>query len=317
MRPLLRPLLPPRLQPGDTVGIIHPAGPVRDEEGFTLGLQTLRDMGLNIRYEPPDSSGPDYLAANDSQRLNELHRLWADEEVKVLIGARGGYGCLRLISSLDWDFLRAHPKWLLGFSDLTVLLNSISARCGFVTLHGPMMSSLARIDPLSFERFREVLAGEFRPCARPAGLEILRGGFGQGQLVGGNLTTLCHLLGTPWQPQTEGCILFLEDTTEPLYKLDRMLTHLASSGLLENIVGLILGLFDPGHDDRLEIIRLNEQVWRRVLELTAAAKCPVWGGFPVGHQRQNFALPIGMEALMNSFSATLEFLPQTCRRCQP
>lgn len=309
-----QPLLPSRLQPGDTVGIIHPAGPVRNAEGFAQGLQVLRDMGLHIRCELPDSSGTDYLAADDRQRLAELHRLWADEEVKALIAARGGYGCLRLISSLDWNFLRARPKWLLGFSDLTVLLNSVTARCGFVTLHGPMISTLACADHLSFKRFREVLAGEFWPCARPAGLEILRGGFGQGRLVGGNLTTLCHLLGTPWQPQTEGCILFLEDTAEPLYKLDRMLTHLACAGLLENIAGLILGLFDPGHDDRLEIIRLNEQVWRRVLELTAAAKCPVWGGFPVGHQRENFALPIGMEALMNSFSGTLEFLPQTCRR---
>jgi muramoyltetrapeptide carboxypeptidase len=273
----------------------------------------LRDLGLHIRCElPPNGSGPDYLAADDHWRLAELHRLWADEEVKALIAARGGYGCLRLINRLDWDFLRARPKWLLGFSDLTVLLNGISARTGFVTLHSPMISTLARADRLSYERFREVLAGEFRPCERPTGLEILRGGFGQGRLLGGNLTTLCHLLGTPWQPQTEGCILFLEDTAEPLYKLDRMLTHLACCGLLERLSGLILGHFDPGHDDRLEILRLNEQIWQRVLELTTAATYPVWGGFPVGHQQENFALPIGMEASMNSLSGILTFLPQTC-----
>jgi muramoyltetrapeptide carboxypeptidase len=311
MQPLL---LPPRLQPGDTVGIIHPAGPIRDEEGFAKGLQVLRDWGLHVRCQPPERSGPDYLAADDQQRLAELHRLWADQEVKALIAARGGYGCLRLISNLDWDFLCRRPKWLIGFSDLTVLLNSVTARCGFVTLHGPMISTLAlaRADRLSLERLREVLAGQFLPCTRPAGLEILRGGLAQGRLLGGNLTTLCHLLGTPQQPQTEGCILFLEDTAEPLYKIDRMLTHLACAGLFNKLNGLIIGLFDLGHDDRLETLRLNEQVWQRVLELTEAGSFPIWGGFPVGHQQENFALPIGMEAVMDSFSGSLEFLPQTC-----
>jgi muramoyltetrapeptide carboxypeptidase len=311
MRP---PVLPPRLQPGDTIGVIHPAGPVRDEEGFAQGLQALRDFGLQIRREPPDGSGPDYLAADDRQRLAELHRLWADEEVKALIAARGGYGCLRLIGSVDMKLVRAKPKWLIGFSDLTLLLNGISAQAGLVTLHGPMISTLARAERDTVIRLKECLRGEFLPCARPAGLEILRGGFSQGRLTGGNLTTLCHLLGTPQQPQTAGRILFLEDTAEPLYKIDRMLTHLACAGLLDNISGLILGLFDPGHDDRLEILRLNEQVWQRALELTAKARFPLWGGFPAGHQRDNFALPVGMEAVMDSFSGSLEFLPRSCRQ---
>lgn len=305
-------ILPPRLQPGDTVGIIHPAGPIRDEEGFAKGLQVLRDWGLQVRCEPPEQSGSDYLAADDQQRLAELHRLWADEEVKALIAGRGGYGCLRLLNDVDWDFLCRRPKWLIGFSDLTVLLNSITARCGVVTLHGPMISTLARADQLSLERFREVLAGQFLPCTRPASLEVLRGGLAQGRLLGGNLTTLCHLLGTLQQPQTEGCILFLEDTAEPLYKIDRMLTHLACAGLFSKLNGLIIGLFDLGHDDRLATLRLNEQVWQRVLELTETSSFPIWGGFPVGHQQENFALPIGMEAVMNSLSGSLAFLPQTC-----
>lgn len=306
------PVLPPRLLPGDTVGIIYPSGAIRDALALAKGLQILRDLGLNVRHAYPDGSGPDYLAADDCQRLAELHRLWADEEVKALIAARGGYGCLRLMAQLDFGFLRVRPKWLLGFSDLTVLLNGIAARCGLVTLHGPMISTIARADRLSFERLRQALAGEFRPCARPAGLEILRGGISQGRLTGGNLTTVCHLMGTPWQLRTEGKILFLEDTAEPLYKIDRMLTHLACGGVFDRLSGLILGLFDPGHDDRLATLRLNEQVWQRLLELVGQARFPVWGGFPVGHQQQNLVLPIGMEAVMNSISATLELLPQSC-----
>lgn len=308
----MRPVLPPRLLPGGTVGILYPSGPIRDARALAKGLEVLRDLGLQVRHSYPEGSGPDYLAADDRQRLAELHRLWADEEVQVLIAARGGYGCLRLLSRLDFGFLRARPKWLLGFSDLTVLLNTVSARCGLVTLHGPMISTLARADHLSFERFRAALRGEFLPCARPAGLEILRGGLGQGRLTGGNLTTVCHLMGTPWQLRTEGKILFLEDTAEPLYKIDRMLTHLACGGLFDHLAGLILGLFDPGHDDRLETLRLNEQVWQRLLELVSQARFPVWGGFPAGHQQQNVTLPVGMEAVMNSFSGALEFLPQSC-----
>lgn len=309
-----RPVLPPSLHPGDTVGIFYPAGPVRDSTAFASGLQALRDMGLQISHDPPDGSGPDYLAADDRQRTKELHKLWADEGVKALLAARGGYGCLRIMGGLDMDFFRARPKWLIGFSDLTVFLNGIFARTGMVTLHGPMVSTLARSDRSSLDRFKKILRGEFKPYFPAPGLEILRAGIGQGRLVGGNLTTLTHLLGTPWQPQTKGNILFIEDTAEPAYKLDRMLTHLACCGLLDNLSGLILGMFDPGHDDRLEMLRLNAQVWDRVIELSCSCNYPVWGGFPVGHQRENFPLPVGMEAVMDSASGTLEFLPHTCRR---
>lgn len=314
----LHPILPPRLHPGDTVGIIHPAGPVRDAAAFEKGLHILRDMGLQIRHYHPDNGGPDYLSADDGQRIRELHRLWADEEVKALIAARGGYGCLRIMGGLDLDLLRSNPKWLIGFSDLTVLLNGISAETGMVTLHGPMISTLANSESRSFQQFKEILSGQFRKIPPPSDLEILRPGTGtgtgQGRLAGGNLTTLTHLIGTPWQPRFADSILFIEDTAEPVYKLDRMLTHLSCCGLLDNLSGLILGVFDPGHDDRLEMLRLNEQVWKRVLELTGSARYPVWGGYPIGHQRANLSLPIGMEAIMDSATGMLKFLPQTCQR---
>ena len=314
-----QPILPPPLQSGDTIGIIHPAGPIRDAAAFEQGMRVLRELDLEIRHYSPDNSGPNYLAANDRHRLWELHHVWADDEVKALIAARGGYGCLRIMAGLDMNLLRSKPKWLIGFSDLSVLLNGIFQKTGIVTLHGPMVTTLARSDRPSFQRFKEAVSGEFHPCPAPAGLEILRAGgagISQGQLVGGNLTTLTHLVGTPWQPEVDGNILFIEDTTEPKYKLDRMLTHLACCGLLDNLSGLILGTFDPGHDDRLEIIRLNEEVWTRVLELTEAADYPIWGGFPIGHQQKNIALPIGMEAVMNSITGRLEFLPHTCRHCE-
>jgi muramoyltetrapeptide carboxypeptidase len=302
-------LLPPPLAPGDTIAVFHPAGPVREPANFDSGLRLLRDLGLRVRHHPPSGSGPDYLAAADEERLRELHRLWADEEVKGLIAARGGYGCLRLVAQLDFSFMGRHPKWLIGFSDLSVLLNALYQQTGMIGLHGPVVTSLARMDRRALEIFKEQLGGIFRPMASIPGLEVLRGGPGQGTLIGGNLTSLVHMIGTPWQPSFDTAVLFLEDTGEAEYKLDRMLTQLFCCGLLDNLAGLILGNFDPGHDDRLETIRRNELVWNRVLELSSNRSYPVWGGFPAGHRGGQYPLPIGMAGVMNSDSGSLEFFP--------
>ncbi len=309
------PLLPSPLKKGDTIGIFYPAGPVKDSPAFDDGRSILEELGLQIRHNLPDNSGPDYLAASDERRLEEFHALWADDDIKALIAARGGYGCLRIMNKLDLQLLRSSPKWLIGFSDLTVLLNGIFSQTGLVTLHGPVVTSLPRLDSVSLDSFKKTLSGNFSDYQQIPGLEILRPGPGTGRLTGGNLTTLTHLIGTPWQPQFAGSILFLEDTAEPAYKLDRMLTHLFNCGALEGLSGLILGYFDPGHNDTLETLRLNEMLWERVLELTINKDYPVWGGFPVGHQAKNHSLPLGMEAFMNSSRGTLEFMSHSCSSC--
>ncbi|RUM33862.1 MAG: LD-carboxypeptidase [Desulfobulbus sp.] len=305
-------LLPAPLKAGDTLGIFYPAGPVKDLAAFEDGLTILRNLGFSLQQRLPDNSGPDYLAASDESRIGELHRLWADDNIKALIAARGGYGCLRIIEHLDFTFLRSRPKWLIGFSDLTVLLNGIYKQTGMITLHGPVVTSLPRLDRASLDSFKNLISGVFADDQQFPGLEILRGGQGTGHLAGGNLTTLTHLIGTPWQPDFSGSILFLEDTAEPEYKLDRMLTHLSSCGALDNLAGLLLGFFDPGHDDTLETLRLNEHIWARTLELTKSANYPVWGAFPVGHQTKNHALPLGMQATIDSSRARLSFLHQAC-----
>ncbi len=310
------PVIPPPLRAGDTIGIIHPAGPVRDSEAFASGVRILKELDLHVRMLPVSGSGPDYLAAGDRERIQELHTLWSDPQVKGLITARGGYGCLRIMGQLDLDCIRKYPKWLIGFSDLSVLLNGIFTTTGLIGMHGPGVTSLPRISRASFGCFRDMIGNDFSEYRNLSGLEILRGGSGQGTLVGGNLTTLCHLIGTPWLPDLNNAVLLLEDTAEPPYKLDRMLTQLACCGLLDNLAGLILGLFDPGHDDRLEILRLSEQTWNRVLELTSSTDYPIWANFPMGHQRDNQPLPIGMEAVMASSSSCLQFMPYNCFQAQ-
>lgn len=302
-----RPILPPRLRKGDTIGLLCPAGPVRDVRLLQAGIQRINDLGFAVKVRGPVEAGNGYLADSDARRADNLHGLWSDDKVKAVLAIRGGYGCLRLIEHLDMELFRRHPKFLVGFSDVTVLLNGLGQQAGLVALHGPVATSLARSDERSVASLFALLTGDFSEIAKPKGLEILRGGTGRGRLRGGNLTTLVHLLGTPWDRSWDGCILVLEDTGEALYRLDRMLTQLALAGRLERLGGLLLGTFDSGDDDRLATLRLQEGVWSRVMELVGPGY-PVWADFPVGHQERNLALPLGMEAIMASDTGTLRLL---------
>ena len=302
-----RSILPPRLRRGETIGLFCPAGPVRDAERLRAGIRLIEEAGFAVKLQGPTTPDDGYLADNDQARAAHLHALWCDDEVRAIMAIRGGYGCLRMIERLDWELFRRYPKFLVGFSDVTVLLNCLADRAGLVAVHGPMACSLARSDEQSRASLFALLTGDFEERIKPKSLEILRGGAGRGRLVGGNLTTLLHLLATPWERSWDGCILVLEDTGEPLYRLDRMLTHLSLAGRLQRLAGLVLGDFDLG-DDQLANLRLQEAVWARVLEL-APPGYPIWARFPAGHQGRNLALPIGMEAEMVSDAGTLALLP--------
>jgi muramoyltetrapeptide carboxypeptidase len=305
-----RPILPPRLKRGDVIGLFCPAGPVRDVEGLRLGMALIERFGFRVRVCGPVEPREGYLADSDERRAEHLHRLWSDSEVKAVLAIRGGYGCQRMAGLIDWRLLGHEPKWLIGFSDVTVLLNALPARAGLVAVHGPMAISMARSEPENAASLFALLTGELDRPLRPKQLEILRGGSGRGRLVGGNLTTLVHTLGTPWETSWDGCVLVLEDTNEPLYRLDRMLTQLAQTGRLDRLAGLLLGDFDLGDGDRLAGLRFQEAVWSRLMELVPAG-FPVWGDFPAGHRQRNRALPIGMEVSMEG--GTLRLLPDSVR----
>ena len=301
-----RPILPPRLRRGDTIGLVCPAGPVREVARLQAGIRLIVDQGFAVKLSGPVEPREGYLADTDEQRAAHLHRLWADEEVRAILAVRGGYGCLRLAGLLDWELLARTPKWLIGFSDVTLLLNTLFHRCGLVSVHGPVATSLAKSDARSQASLFTLLTGTVEERIRPRGVEVLRGGTGRGVLVGGNLTTLVHSLGTPWDHSWDGCLLLLEDTNEPLYRLDRMLTQLALAGRFERLAGRILGDFDLAGTDSLAGLRLREAVWARVLELVGPG-FPVWAEFPSGHRTANLALPMGMEAVMDE--GVLRFLP--------
>jgi len=303
--------MPPALKPGDCIGLISPAGPVRDPDRVAAGIRLLEDMGFRVKSFRQPGSNNEYLAATDQERVNELHRLWADDEVHALMAIRGGYGCLRMVQSLDMDLPAMTPKMLIGFSDITVLLNAVCQQAAIMTIHGPVVSSLVRSDHESRQAFFSLLTGHLTEYHLSGRLETIKDGTARGILRGGNLTTLVHMIGTPWEIPWQNSLLVLEDTGEAMYRLDRMLTQLYHGGKLQRLAGLILGTFDTRIDEDRAEIRLHEQLFNRVLELTTEFDYPVWGKFPIGHGQQNTSLPLGMEATMDSAAGRLRLHPES------
>jgi muramoyltetrapeptide carboxypeptidase len=300
--------IPPPLAPGDTIGIVAPSGQLQDRQKFEAGVRTLREMGFQVRFPPSLWPGCGYLADTDKKRADEFNRTWADPEIHAVMAVRGGYGCLRILNRIDLAMVRQSPKYLVGFSDLTILHAFLQQEAGIIGLHGPVLTSLAGSDSSTLERFQQCLLGHWSDPITWK-MRILRGGKPRrGILAGGNLSSIVTLLGTPFAPLWKDKIVFLEDTNEPLYRIDRMLTHLFYAGKFKDIAGLILGDFSISDSQPPnEKIRQHESVWLRALELTAQSGIPVWGGFPTGHGSDNLTLPIGAAAIMESDTSTLKF----------
>ena len=303
------PLYPLPLTKGDTIAVIAPAGQLKDFIPFTEGIKILKEMGFIVKYPRNLWPGADYLSDSDENRGLEFNKLFSDPEVKGLIMMRGGYGCLRMIDRIDLKLVAHNPKLIVGFSDITVLQNFLNERTGLVSLHGPVVTSLHEATSFSLERLHHCLLGKWDKPITPQNVTVLRAGpDSSGTLVGGNLASLITLLGTPFDFNWDGKVVFLEDIDEPLYRIDRMLTQLFLAGKLKNIAGLILGDFSlTAFRDEIEKIRYKEQVWTRILEICRDAAFPIWANFPLGHCRQNITLPLGATARMDRKKTSLIF----------
>jgi len=300
-------VFPPPLAPGDLIGVAAPAGYLQEPERYVEGCAIIRDMGFEI-YEPGKQwPGYGYLADSDENRVRELHRLWDTPDIKAVFALRGGYGCLRLLQHLDIDLFKKNRKLFVGFSDITVLHSHLYERTGSISLHGPGLATLASSDQKSRERLYHCLRGHWHRTLKED-IEIVRGAApATGPLLGGNLSSLVTMLGTPWFPDLSGSILLLEDVNEVFYRIDRLLTQLQLSGTLDRVHGIILGQFCDNQTDPTEQLRINEFVWHRTLELTRSSPVAVWGNFPVGHCRRNLALPLGAICTMDSQDGCLHF----------
>lgn len=302
-------LIPPPLSAGDVLGIIAPAGQLQKKGDFIQGIKILQEMGFALKFPRDLWPGYGYLADTDEMRSLEFNDLLRDSEVKGLISLRGGYGCLRMLEGIDLDLVRAHPKYFIGFSDITILQNYLFETTGLVSLHGPVVTSLATQELDSLLRFIECLHGRWHSELRSSEIEVLIDGSpATGHLVGGNLASLLTMLGTRYDMDWAGAIVLLEDINEPSYKVDRMLTQLALAGKFANIRGLILGNFSSSAQaTKLEQLQYQEEVWRRVMDLLGPRQIPIWGNFPSGHCRRNLTLPIGAQTTMDSSRNTLYF----------
>ena len=274
------------LQPGEPIGVVALSGPV-DADKLDAGLQVLRGWGHPVIEASNLHREESYLAGRDEDRLAGLEEV-VERGARVLVAARGGYGASRLLDRVDWGELSNRRICVVGFSDLTAILNPLS-RDGVLQIHGPMVASGLNSSH-NTRRLHSVLLGELKgePLFRIPEASVVRSGAAEGQALGGNLTVLISLIGTPWEPEFDGSVLFLEEVNEPLYRLDRMLTHLRGSGRLRNVKALIGGSL---RGCRPASERAN--LWRRLLTEAAPPSAPVIVDLPFGHGAANLAFPIG------------------------
>jgi muramoyltetrapeptide carboxypeptidase len=297
---------PPRLRPGDTVGLVAPASPPDHPEKVGEGIIRLIAQGFRVRQGKHLDERAGYLAGSDEHRAADINAFLADPEVRAIWAVRGGYGSCRILPLIDYAAARAHPKAFIGYSDITALHHALFVQAGLVTFHGPNvreaflpgnMASLGRMffDPVSSSP--QIL---FSAAEHPA-MKTVVPGRARGRLLGGNLTCLLRLLGTPYAPDFKNAILFLEDIGEKTYRLDGAFTHLRLAGILGEISGLVLGHFD--HNDAEERGRIEVYLQGEA----EAMGVPCVSGAPIGHFPEQVVLPVGVEAELDADAKTLSF----------
>jgi muramoyltetrapeptide carboxypeptidase len=294
---------PPALMPGDTVGVVALAAAV-DCDGLERGVAALSGLGYRVKLSPHvlDCSG--ILAGADGSRAHELTAFVHDPEVKAVFAARGGYGSGRLLPRLNFTEFAQKPKIFVGFSDATFLLNALVDQARIASFHGPMVATdLARgVSPRALAHLQALLCGQ--RGVKLEAIDALRPGVAEGPLIGGCLSVIVAMMATPWQPVFDGRILFLEDTGEKAYRIDRMLVQMRQAGVFERVAGIVFGALRPVAESDHERALIADFVG----EQTAGLKCPVLFGIEAGHGTENLTLPLGIKVRLESKLRRLTFL---------
>jgi muramoyltetrapeptide carboxypeptidase len=310
-----RRLLPRPLAPGDTVALVSPSSAVSDPLDLQLAREVMEALGLRVVTGAHYAERRGHLAGSDAERAGDLNAAFADPDVAAIVCTRGGSGAARLLPLLDYEAIRGNPKALLGYSDVTALHCAIQARTGLVTFHGPIgTGSWNRFNADQFRRVffeRELMRYENRIEAgdelvpRRNRTRTLVPGQARGRLLGGNLTVLTALAGSPYLPDFDGAILFLEDVSEAPYRVDRMLTTLRLMGVLDRIAGFVFGECtdcEPG--DGYGSLTLAQILDDFIVPLGI----PAYTGAMIGHIREQFILPVGGEVELDADAGTLRLL---------
>jgi len=281
-----------------TIGVISPASALT-RTAFEKMQENLDLLGFKTQMANGVRSRSGFLAGSDKQRVDDLHQMFSDPAIDAIICARGGYGTSRILSMIDYELIRQNPKPFIGFSDITALLSAFYKHAGLVGIHGPVAASTFNDFTIDYlidliQKGKKVKL----KCENPV---VIFPGVAEGKLIGGNLSLLTSLIGTPYDVDYQDHIVFIEEIGESSYKIDRMLTQLIAAGKLKNIAGIALGYFtncdtlptDPNFEYS---IGLNEILFDRLGNLGV----PVLAGFPFGHEDHNASLPIGISAIMNT-----------------
>lgn len=306
---------PKFLMPGDTVGIIAPSTAVTDPDDIRRAKEVLEYFGLKYKLGEHVLHGTGYKTRSIEERVSDLHAAFLDDEIRAVFAIRGGYGAPQLLDSIDYELIKKHPKILIGYSDITSLLLAIHKYSGLVTFHGPILLSafsnctigyfkkaLFSTNPIGITEnakdkniFREVFP-----------IRTVVPGKASGRLVGGNLTLVCNSLGTPYEIDTKGKILFIEDVGEEPYRIDRMLTQLRLANKFNDASGIVVGYCKGCGDDGLNTSRSFDQSLGEIVD-NVFTKCnkPTIYGLTIGHTTNQFTLPLGVMAELDADSKIL------------
>lgn len=297
---------PPRLQAGDTVGLIAPAGIV-DAKDIEAAQKSISQLGLKVKLGKHILDRYGYLAGKDGDRAQDVNLMFSDRTIKAIIPMRGGWGCNRILPLLNYSLIRSHPKIIIGYSDITTLLLAINARSQMITFHGPVATSTW--NQFTVDYFKRILFnGEAVTMQNlnpsEVRMEIIAPGKARGKLMGGNLSVLSAMVGSPYLPSWNKSILFVEEVGEDVYRIDRMLTQLKTAGILNQIAGFIFGQCTKcslGDEPSFTLMQVLQQ---HILPLGI----PAWYGSMIGHIKDKFTLPVGVEVEINAELGTIRML---------
>lgn len=288
------------------MGLINPSSPIVQED-IDYTRKELAKLGLKVKLGAHILDEYGYLAGSDRDRAADTNAMFADPTVKAILTMRGGWGCSRILPLLDYDLMRSQPKILMGYSDITSLLLAIHARSGIITFHGPVGTSLW--NPFSVAYVKQILFDR-QPVtlrnSRTTPMQAIAPGKARGKLIGGNLSVLAGMVGSPYLPPWEKTILFIEEIGEDIYRVDRMLTQLKLAGILDRISGFIFAqctncTAGEGDEPSLTLAQvLSEHI--------KPLRIPAWYGSSIGHIRDKFTVPIGIEVEIDATRGTIQLL---------
>lgn len=306
---------PSKLNKGDTIGLIAPGSYISTDE-LQDSVENLEKLGYRVSYDERILSKSGYLAGTDATRAEDLNAMFADKNIKGIVCARGGYGCARILPMLDYSLIKNNPKILIGYSDITALLNAIYFQTGLVTFHG--LVGISTFNDFSVDYFNEVVVHPEDNLVLISAADEEDGGSkittivsgkAEGELIGGNLSVLVSLIGTKYDFNGQGKIIFLEEIGEEPYRIDRMLTQMIQSGKFDGAAGIALGVFkncEPKKKDASfdSSFSLMEVLFDRLSDL----KIPIVYGLSFGHIKNKFTLPVGIKAGLDTINQTITLL---------